>query len=217
MSLPPFRFAVRLFHPALVLAAAALLAAGPLAAASANPAAAQEETPAIADFEPGTPNPEAPPETADGFGRLVGVWDVAMSTRGEDGSWPETPNVRAEWRFEYALDGWAIQDHWTSPPPEEPVEGVRQRGTNIRIYDPEAEHWDVGWISNTQQKLSTLEAVVEDGRIVMTGAHASGRPSRVTFHDITDDSFDWRLELQGVGEDPEAWTELARIRAERRE
>ena len=173
---------------------------------------------AAGEFDPGSRHPEAPPETEQ-FGRLAGVWDVEMSVRKDDGSWPEPgQGKRVEWRFRYILDGWAIQDEWIAPPPDVSTEDdQRQLGTNIRIYDPKAGHWDSAWISNTQQKVSTFEAVAEESdRIVMTGTHASGRPSRVTFYDITDDRFEWRMELQGVGEDPEAWTEVARIHAEKK-
>lgn len=201
-------------YPAQTLLATALLAlvVGPAAAEEPRP---DPEPPAGA-FDPGTRHPDAPPETEQ-FGRLAGVWDVEMKIRREDGSWPET-GTAAEWRFRYALDGWAIQDQWFSPPPDRPAgDAPRQRGTNLRIYDPEKGAWDTAWISNTQQKLSTFEARADgDDRMVMTGLHGSGRPSRTTFYDVTPSSFEWRLELQGMGEDPEAWTEVARIHAERR-
>jgi hypothetical protein len=204
--------------PSALLAVTLLgLAATPAVVAQAPPAPAPSAAAPAPAFDPGRLNPDAPPETRQ-FGRFAGIWDVDMKIRQDDGSWPEK-GFPAEWRFRYALDGWAIQDDWFAPPPDRPVEegGRRQLGTNLRIYDPAAKHWDVAWISNTQQQLSTFEAVAEgDDGMVMTGLHASGKPSRTTFYDVTDDSFDWRLELQGLGEDPEAWTEVARIHAERR-
>lgn len=201
--------------PGLLAAAVLAVAAAPAVPAQDATAGARASMP-VPTFDPGRQHPDAPPETAT-FGRLAGVWDVEMKVRQDDGSWPET-GLPAEWRFRYVLDGWAIQDDWFAPPPHLPAEeGPRQLGTNLRIYDPEAGHWDVAWISNTQRRLSTFEARAqgEDG-IVMTGLHASGKPSRTTFSDVTDDSFEWSLEIQGLGEDPEAWTEVARIHAERR-
>lgn len=203
--------------PSALLAVTLLGLAAPAVEAQAPPAPAPSATAPAPAFDPGHLNPDAPPETAQ-FGRLAGIWDVDMKIRQDDGSWPEK-GFPAEWRFRYTLDGWAIQDDWLAPPPDRPLEegGRRQLGTNLRIYDPTAKHWDVAWISNTQQQLSTFEAEAEgDDGIVMTGLHASGKPSRTTFFDMTDDSFEWRLELQGLGDDPEAWAEVARIHAERR-
>jgi hypothetical protein len=222
---PARRLAARAAWLAVVLLPALAPVAGAAGPGEETPATAEEtptateETPAPeADaFDPGRRNPAAPPETEQ-FGRLAGIWDVEMAIRRDDGSWPEADGLlHAEWRFRYILDGWAVQDEWIAPAPHVPVEaGPRQLGTNIRIYDPEAGHWEIAWISNTQQTLSTLEAVVEEGDIVMTGTHASGLPQRVTFYDVTDDSFEWTLEIQGMGEDPDAWLEVARIHADRR-
>lgn len=201
--------------PVLLAAAALILLAASPAPAQAPPAEPPAGAPAAA-FDPGRPNPQAPAEIAL-FGRLAGTWDVEMKIRQDDGSWPEA-GFPAEWRFRYILDGWAIQDDWFAPPPHLPVEEEpRQLGTGLRIYDDAAGHWDVAWISNTQRQVSTFEARPEgeDG-IVMTGLYASGKPSRTTFFDVTGDSFDWKLEIQGLGEDPEAWVEVARIHAERR-
>lgn len=183
---------------------------------SGPPAAAQEPG-ATEGFDPGRVHPDAPPETAQ-FGRLAGIWDVEMDVRRPDGSWSEEPLV-AEWRFRYVLDGFAVQDDWYAPPPGAPAgDGPSQRGTNLRIYDPEAERWEVAYASNTQKQLSTFEARAEgEDRIVMTGLHASGHSSRTTFYDVTAESFAWMMEFQGLGEDPEAWTEVARVRAVRRE
>lgn len=163
-----------------------------------------------ADFSAGQLNPDAPPETAQ-FGRLAGIWDVDMAIRRDDGSWPKPgEGLAAEWRFRYILDGWAVQDDWIAPP---------QLGTNIRIFDPASGIWRIAWISNTQKTLSTLDAVAQGEhaeRMVLTGEHPSGHTQRVTFFDIGRDHFEWTLELQGLGEDPDAWTEVARIHATRR-
>lgn len=201
--------------PALLTVAALALTVAPAVPAQEPPSGAPPAAPA-ASFDPGRQHPDAPSETAL-FGRLAGVWDVDMKIRQDDGSWPDT-GFPAEWRFRYVLDGWALQDDWFAPPPHLPAQdGSRQLGTGLRIYDEAAGHWDVAWISNTQRRVATFEARAqgEDG-IVMTGPHASGKPSRTTFSNVTDDGFDWRLEIQGLGEDPDAWIEVARLRAERR-
>jgi len=197
--------------------AAEATADGEGAAPMAKAAEVDMAGPAAEAFVAGRRNPGAPAETEQ-FGRLVGIWDVTMSIRQDDGTWPRPEDaLAAEWRFHYILDGWAVQDEWISPPWGTPVEeGIRQLGTNIRIYDPNEGAWDVAWISNTQQTLSTLTAKADGERIVMNGMHPSGKAQRVTFYDITDRTFDWTLELQGVGEDPDAWLELARIHGVKR-
>jgi len=204
----------------LVVACAVLALAAAAAGAAGTSAPAAAPSAAEAGFAPGQINPDAPPETAQ-FGRLAGIWDVDMAIRQDDGSWPKPgEGLKAEWRFRYILDGWAVQDDWIAPPSEVPVEkGPRQLGTNIRIYDPAAGKWRIAWISNTQKTLSTLEAVAEGEqaeRMVLTGKHPSGHTQRVTFFDIGEDHFEWTLELQGLGDDADAWTEVARIHATRR-
>lgn len=214
----PARSAAGAFVLTLALLVPATAFAGePAATGESSSMKAMEEGASAPDFVPGRRNPDAPKETEQ-FGRLVGIWDIRMSVRQGDGSWSKPEDaLRAEWRFRYILDGWAIQDEWIAPPSGVPVkEGIRQLGTNIRIYDPKERAWDVAWISNTQQTLSTLTAKKKRGRLVMTGQHPNGKPQRVTFYDVTDTTFDWTLELQGLGNDPDAWVEVARIHAVKR-
>jgi hypothetical protein len=202
-----------------VLARAALILILALVAApgqAQEPEAPKEGEPA-ASFDPGTPHPDAPEELAL-FGRLAGAWDAEMSIIQDDGTFPETP-TSALWTFRYILDGHAVQDHWTSPAPDDPVgDDPRQFGTGLRVYNPAEDHWEMAWISTSQPFVTTFEAHPHgDGGIVMMGEHPTGHPSRTTFYEVKDDSFSWKLELQGLGEDPDAWIEVARIRAVRRE
>lgn len=170
---------------------------------------------AASDFDPGTPHPDAPPQI-ELFGRLAGAWDAKMWVIQDDGTFPEEP-LAALWTFRYILDGRAIQDEWTAPPPGQPVaDGSRQHGTGLRVYHPAEDRWEVAWISNTQPFVTTFEAEPHgDGGIVMLGEPPTGHPSRTTFRDVEEDRFSWTLELQGLGDDPDAWTEVARMRAVR--
>ncbi len=163
-------------------------------------------------FEPGTLNPDAPPETAQ-FGQLVGVWDITDETLQSDGTWKADSG--AEWIWYYVLDGHAIQDDWIAPARHVPTaETPRQYGTNLRIYDPAAERWDLAWISNTDRKLSTFTATMQDDALVMRGTTANGQASRITFFDITPTTFEWKLEL---GQEDGSWTEVYRIHGVRRQ
>lgn len=164
-------------------------------------------------FDPGTLNPNAPPETAQ-FGQLVGIWDITDETIQSDGSWQAGEG--AEWIWYYILDGHAIQDDWIAPPRYGPTrdDTLRQHGTNLRIYDPVAQRWDLAWISNTDKKLSTFTATAQgDSALVMRGIHASGNDARVTFFDITDTRFEWKLEF---AQEDGSWREVYRIHAMRR-
>lgn len=211
-------------HPAAALALVLLV---PLAAP--GPLSAQDESEEmsaltsegasedIAGFDPGSPHPDAPDEI-DLFGRLAGAWNAQMWMLQGDGTFSEEP-LPALWTFRYILDGHAIQDEWTAPPPGQPAaDGPRQHGTGLRVFNPAEERWEIAWISNTQPFVTTFEARPHgDGGIVMLGEHALGYPSRTTFHHVEADSFSWTLEFQGFGDDPDAWTEVARIRAVRAE
>lgn len=192
-------------RPTLVPAALALALLAPLAVP--GPAPAQD---------PGGPHPDAPDEI-ELFGRFAGDWDAKMWVIQDDGTFPEEP-LSALWTFRYILDGQAIQDEWTAPPPGQPAtDGARQRGTGLRVYHPAEDRWEVAWISNTQPFVTTFEArPAGDGGIVMLGEHPTGHPSRTTFRGVEKDSFSWTLELQGLGDDPDAWIEVARMTAVRR-
>ena len=165
-------------------------------------------------FDPGTLNPNAPPETAQ-FGQLVGIWDITDETIQSDGSWQAGEG--AEWIWHYILDGHAIQDDWIAPPRYGATQSDtlrRQYGTNLRIYDPVAQRWDLARISNTDKKLSTFTATAQgDSALVMRGTHASGNDARITFFDMTDTRFEWKLEF---AQEDGSWLEVYRIHAVRR-
>lgn len=168
---------------------------------------------AASTFDPGTLHPNAPPETAQ-FGQLVGIWDITDETIQADGSWQAGEG--AEWIWYYILDGYAIQDDWIAPPRYGTTQAdtLRQHGTNLRIYDPAAQRWDLAWISNSDKKLSTFTATAQgDSALVMRGTHASGNDARITFFDITDTRFEWKLEF---AQEDGSWLEVYRIHAVRR-
>jgi hypothetical protein len=158
-------------------------------------------------------HPDAPPETAQ-YGRLIGVWAVDNFIIQSDGTWPVEP-VKARWEFRYILDGFAIQDDWVEPWPDEPAEGeTRHYGTNIRIYNPAKAQWEMAWISSKEQQLSTFTAKEIDGNLVMRGRHATGNDARITFSNIADDAFDWTLDFAQPGG---SWLTVAKMHATRLE
>lgn len=127
------------------------------------------------------------------FGQFVGAWALDGWTETAEG---ERREFSGEWRFEWALDGMAIQDVLVCPPPAEHVDGEPwlEHGTTIRFYDPEAERWEITWITPVQRAVRRLSGGREGDRIVLLGADGDRR-HRWTFNDISESSFVWRGEI----------------------
>lgn len=97
---------------------------------------------------------------------LIGNWDISDSSLTSDGSWQE--GLGATWHFYPILNGHAIQDDWISPPENKPEPPTgRQYGTNIRIFNPEKNHWEMAWMSVKGQKLDQFSAIEEGGKVIM--------------------------------------------------
>lgn len=166
-------------------------------------------------FNPGTMAESAPPELAH-WGKMVGRWSTVEESLKPDGSgW--VPSNGADWDFFWAFDGWGIQDNYTSPPIKEPVENeqTRQRGTNLRIYNPAEKKWILTWLTTTSTQPQTFTAVSNDKEIVMLSdaVNPQGFHGRVTFFDITETTFEWKLEWS---KDKEQWREVYRIHGTRK-
>ncbi len=144
------------------------------------------------------------------FGRLVGRWKIQDYGLNAEGEWQQGNG--ADWNFYWILAGNAIQDDWIAPGMDKPApENGRQYGTNIRIYNPQLKQWEMAWASNTGAKIDTFTASLEDQNMVMRGLF-NGTDSKITFFEISDNHFSWKLEQQNTAE---AWVEVYRIEAER--
>ncbi len=136
---------------------------------------------------------KAPAQTSQ-FAGLVGNWKIDDSYLDKDGKWQ--PAGGAQWKFYWILGGTAIQDDWISPALDKPApKAGRQFGTNIRIYNPAQNRWEMAWASNSGRKIDTFNAVAEGKSVVMSGFF-NGADSRITFFNIKPQSFDWKLEQQ---------------------
>lgn len=163
-----------------------------------------------------TPSPDAPEALSKQFGRFVGSWICKASSPQQDGSWKDNPG-EPSWTWFYTLGGLAIQDVWL-PAPDSPASATP--GTNLRIYDPEQDAWNVVWTTTGQKAFDNFTARWVDDRIVMNGERPArgGRQAhlaRITFHAIEDHSFLWKYEFSPPG-DGENWTEVARLACRRR-
>jgi hypothetical protein len=141
------------------------------------------------------------------FNSLIGNWRIEDETLSANGQW--LAGQGADWNWYKILDGNAIQDDWIAPSMSTKVEkGKRQFGTNIRIYNPEKGLWEMAWIASTGKKLDTFTAVEDSEKIVMSGFYA-GADSKITFFNINNKSFEWKLELQQADK---SWLEVYRIK-----
>lgn len=169
----------------------------------------------------GTRSDNAPAETYE-FGRLVGVWHVDAEIRRADGSWMESaPGI---WAWKYALDGFAVSDLWFQSADNLPVYmanlGRDYLLMSNRIFDVGSMKWQVAWMANGSGQamgadFGTFTAVFENDEIVMTSPPGDGSfgLQRVVFHDIEEDSFQWKSEY--ATDDGKPWNTVMRLRATR--
>lgn len=148
----------------------------------------------------GSRNPDAP-EGVDQYGQFAGTWTCIPAARQPDGTLKES-EARPTWTWHYALNGHAVQDVWI-PDPAQSRPGAAM-GTNLRVYDPEKDQWTMVWTTETLGRFQTFNARMKDGEIVMNGDVPQGQfpahMARITFHNISDDHFDWKYEASNPGD-----------------
>ena len=167
-------------------------------------------------FQPGSMAEGAPPELMH-WGKLVGQWSTKEEGLKPDGSaWQDSKG--ADWDFFWAYNGWGIQDNYTSPPLSEVLddESKRQRGINLRIYNPTEKKWVLTWLTVSSKKSLAISALSTDDSVVMLTdePNAQGKHTRYTFFDMTESTFEWKMELSP---DKENWREVYRIHATKKQ
>ena len=161
-------------------------------------------------FQPGQMAEDAPAQLMH-WGKLVGQWTTEEEVLRTDGSgWD--PAGEADWDLFWAYDGWGIQDNYTSPPKSQKLEdeSKRQRGTNLRVYDPATNTWALTWLTASSKKAERYTAMSNDSEVVMLSEELNtrGQHSRITFFDMSETNFEWKLEQS---KDKENWIEVYRI------
>ncbi len=149
------------------------------------------------------------------FGRYIGDWTIEDEGLAQDGSGWQAGNG-ARWLFTCVGDGIAVQDFWmpNGPLSEDgtrgPAPGV---GTNLRIYDPATESWQIAWTATQAKGFTHIGAKKdENDNIVMHFiAPEQTPPRRITFFAPTETGWNWKMEMQIGGSD--SWTEVYRIKA----
>ena len=172
--------------------------------------------PAQAGLISTAPNPEAPEQLTQ-FGQFQGVWKCTSQNRQPDGSWKQRPGV-ATWTWYYVLDGHAVQDLWEPDREANPKAAV---GTNLRTYDAETDTWHMVWTTATEPVFATFRAGATNGNLVMFGERAATRAfsahlARITFHNISDEHFDWKYEASSARSSHQ-WQEVSRLSCDRSE
>ena len=156
----------------------------------------------------------APPELAH-WEKMIGNWSTTEEGLAPDGSaW--NPSNGADWNFYWSFDGWGIRDDYTSPSMAEAVEdeSKRQRGTNLRIYNTSTNEWVMTWLTPYSTEPKNFTATSTDEEIIMSAniADPQGNWRRITFFDMTETSFEWKLEWS---KDKEQWMEVYKIHGTR--
>ncbi len=169
----------------------------------------------VAGAQAGGMSSKAPPEVAH-FAKMIGSWSTTEEGLKPDGSgWQ--PSKGADWDFHWDYDGWGIRDYYVSPPASEKVEdeSKRQRGTNLRIYNPTTKQWVMTWLTVQSTTPASFTATSTPDEIVMLSdiANPQGFFGRITFFDMQEDSFEWKLEWS---KDKESWMEVYKIHGKRK-
>jgi hypothetical protein len=136
-----------------------------------------------------TQQPTPVPKESSQFDFWVGTWNCSGESIGADGK--ATP-TQAKNRITRDFDGHVLREEFTMG---------QFKGTSMSVYQPAAQQWRQTWVDN------------QGGYIVLTGKFANGKmvlqtlpfpkqpnaASRMTFENITKDSFDWNWEATTDG------------------
>lgn len=140
----------------------------------------------------------------DQFGRYIGDWDIQDWQLQQDGTtWIEQQGAR--WNFTCVGNGVAVQDFW--------MPNAGGYGTNLRMYDPKTEKWDIAWSATGTPGFSHITASKsEDGNMVMHYVSPEQTPPRrITFFKPSSEGWNWVMEMSFDKE--QTWTPVYKIKA----
>jgi len=135
-------------------------------------------------------NPKAPPQTAD-FAMLIGQNGCKSLSRKQDGTWSKD-SIDMIWRFKYIFNGMAVMD-----------ETLKADGTHsgsVRQYNADSARWYVTYFSSSAASPSpgVWSGNKEGEKIILYRKQQApnGKDGfyRLTFQDISENSFNWRGE-----------------------
>lgn len=159
------------------------------------------------------------PEEVKQFGQLSGVWYCTQyKLNAETNEYEE--DSRAYWAWKYILDGYAVQDFWYQTEKESPYYKFFQRDlmlTQLRVWDVKEEIWKIAFINNNAgigpgRSFGLFKAYAQGDEVVMEfDPQEPDNFRRITFFDMTDDSFEWKAERST--DSGETWSETWKISA----
>lgn len=132
-----------------------------------------------------------PPAEMKQLESMVGSWDVTMQTRQmADQPWIDTKGTCT---YEYILAGAALRQHY-----EGDMMGMPFNGETTICYNRETKKWQMTWIDNLFGIMSYYEGDWKDDKLIAGNRETwQGMEylSRMTTYNITEDSFDWMMEM----------------------
>ncbi|NVJ97235.1 MAG: hypothetical protein HWE25_03725 [Alphaproteobacteria bacterium] len=148
------------------------------------------------------------------FGRYVGDWNIEDHSLSRDDGETWVPGNGARWNFTCVGNGIAVQDFWMPNGPDGKPAG--RVGTNLRIFDPASNQWEIAWTATNTPGFMHIQARQNaDGDIVMNIVRpVQDPPRRIIFFPPTDEGWNWVMEIsqdEGI-----SWTPVYKITATRR-
>lgn len=143
------------------------------------------------------------PVSARSLEPLIGTWHCTVETSSEDGS----PSAgRAVWEFRWILGGTAVMDRWRSWHED----GSELVAVGVRTVDPATGRCTARWLpEGVGLSWREYNGAFHDDELVLEGdgQSPSGEEGRVriTFSDISLESFEWRMDFSAGGSD--GWAE----------
>jgi len=144
------------------------------------------------------------------FDFWIGTWNIQQKIIQKDGTWLKT---RARDSVFSILKGCAIEEHWhgdvkffwAGMKHTKPLEGF-----SIRYYDIKDKKWHIRWMDNLNPTLGDgLTGNFRNGRGEFFHERNTGKGkqlSRITFSDITKNSFHWDLSISS--DKGRTWTNI---------
>lgn len=133
----------------------------------------------------GMRHPKAPSETQQ-FHFMIGRF-ICQNSLLTKGGWKESV---ATWESSYILNGFGIKDTYRNE---------NYAGTSIRFFSSSKEKWEVYFFGMPGEHTGLWQGEALDGKMIMrqkrTGPSGENLESRLTFYNITENSFDWKGEL----------------------
>ena len=167
-----------------------------------SPAVAQDiAPPRTCDY--GTLSLEAPKETEQ-FAFLIGDYKIHLHSWQGDAWSPPMPGKTARWNGRYGLGGMAIIDEWFNPDPAQDATNGSGQGINVRMYDPEAEEWDMMWVATGTHQVQDLRAKIIADKLTMWQVYPERENFRAEFNFVDEDHWN---RVSFTRDDEGEWTQ----------